>query len=169
MSDLRTSWSYPLTEVRENRASRKAGSGMNPGEAYELVGVDATIMGGVRPFYGFRLVHKLCDGSCTVKSGQPAADAVSTSAKITDVFGVSFKVSQHYGGHGFVYRTFDSGTVTIGIEYRISSSPTVWRYQRLRTYSGTQPLPQMDVTTWGRFVYVVVGGNPMTIFYVLVS
>lgn len=168
MPQIDTSWNYTLTQVRENRSARRAGTPPDPNIAHQLVGVDATIPGGLHPHYGFRLVHTLCQSTTTHHSSSAAPNAVATTAFITDCFGVSFKVSQNDGGYGFVYRTLDHGTMqaTVGIEFRIESDPTVWRYHRIRAYfAGAGDLAQMDVTCWGRFVMVGIKGQPMALFY----
>lgn len=168
MPQIPTAWNYTLTRAREDRSSRRAGTPADGIAAHQLVGVDSNVLGGLRPHYGFRLVHTLCQATTDNDPSSAAPEDVPTTAKIHDCFGVCFKVSQTDSGYGFVYRTRDPATnqVTVGLEYRLQSDPDQWIYHRLKSYlSSTDVLEQMDVTYWGRFVIVGIKGRRMTLFY----
>jgi hypothetical protein len=173
MSELKVAWTIPLGDVRESKRVSRAALGSDPSVAWELVGVDASTPGGLKPFYGFKLIHTLAqDASVTLVGGSTAPSThITPDAAIIDIHAVTFKLAttetgdgQTYG-YGFVYRSQEDGETeaTLHIEYRRGDTGDTWYYMAIREAVG---LDQMDVTVSGRVISIHIQGMQGTYWYI---
>jgi len=155
-------WNYPLLSTSENKQGKKT---FTPKEfSFETVGVDFSVKGGLRPFPGFTNVHTFA----TLSSETDHGDA----SEVIDVFPVSFRIGTEFYGYGFVYRAKqDSGAggdTTKGdifLDYYIEGEGWTYGYNIWNATTGTASKP-MDVTVFGRYIYIFVKGEQPILFYV---
>ena len=57
MPDIKTDWTYPTMETTLDKRTERPG--VQRGYSAELTGVDGRSEGGLKPFPGFKLVHRL--------------------------------------------------------------------------------------------------------------
>lgn len=149
----RPRWLYPLQDISQNKAGRRTST--PPGAAAELVGVDGSVPGGLRPFPGFLLQHTL---SGNLGGGEDTQE-------LAGFFPITFAVSATKRASGYVYRvTAPDGTSKIFAEY-IVDGDSAYRAKQTLGATRTDGLKQMDVVVYGRFVYVGVSGAEPLFFY----
>ena len=155
-------WNYPLLSTSENKQGKKT---FTPKEfAYETVGVDFSVKGGLRPFPGFTNVHTFTTLSGETNHG--------VGSEIIDVFPVSFRIGTEYYGYGFVYRAKQQsgggGDTTKGdifLDYYIKGVGWTNGYNILAASAGSASSP-MDVVVFGRYIYIFIKGIQPILFYV---
>lgn len=140
-------WMVPLTEVTADR--RTARTGLMPGAAWHLSGVDLSSPGGIRPHGGLKFVRQLGAGT-TVQQG--------------DVRPFTIRVGADKTVSGFVYRTRTGSTAAIAVDWYDTANST-WYSQVLTSYSTTIASGQIDVVEFGRFIYVFRRGGEPLFFY----
>ncbi len=96
-NELQTHWKYPLTVTSEDKTLSRVGTPQ--GRAFEAIGVDGSIQGGIRPIGGFRKIYELDFYD---------DDLHDDTSVVTDFFPVNFRVGAKYYGFGFVYRAIRS-------------------------------------------------------------
>ncbi len=185
MSTLRdTKWIYNMTRATSDLSVPRPSvpRGFSP----ELLGVDGTTQGGLRPHNGFRLAHELDYYGIT---GNPAnysnARNLDARHRVIDFFPISFKKG-FKTAYGFVYRVqyVNDGTPAndkshVFIEYfdpddnrwyspKAPNTSITNTTQNLLMYdlSGELATADMDVQTFGRLVYVFVRGRSPSLFYI---
>lgn len=159
-------WTYPLLTVAQNKERRRTGTPL--GTAYDLIGVDGSVDGGIRPFPGFNLVTELEYGfDSDIYSG----------GSLKDAFPLLFRIDDQTFAWGFLYRVAAPGATPTECVYRLKlriGNDTPWFYERdwhavnfARGLLGVQPFAneQMDVVVDGRFVYVYRTGLAPFMFY----
>jgi len=92
-TEIQTFWKNDLIRTSENKELTRVGTPQ--GMAYELIGVDGTLQGGIRPVSGFRKVYEL---------DFYADDLHDETSVVTDFFPVNFRIGADKYGFGFVYR-----------------------------------------------------------------
>ena len=117
MNQLSTQWTYSTTATSEDKSRPRTATRHD--RAFELVGVDGSVEGGLRPLAGFRKVR---DFDFYLTSGVSTAYRYDASAEVVDFFPVTFRINNSSGdegyGYGYVYRIVQSGkTTTVAIEY----------------------------------------------------
>lgn len=162
-------WHYPLMEATMDRRTTRPGVAV--GKAWDLIGVDGLVEGGLRPFPGFRDVHQF-------DHTQWGANHDTTS-EIVDLYARNFVIGDDGYGFGFIYRVRRKNQATgasacdIFIDYYNSKLGLWIRNYSLRT---GVPLPPhldsalgqpMSVSVHGRLVYVFVGGEVPLVFFTL--
>ena len=158
-NERKIKWNYPLIDVSENKVGSKTITPRN--SAYELVGADCSVKGGIRPFPGFHKIHEFSD-----LVSQTNMDAGS---EIIDVFPVSFRISTDKYGYGFVYRakqkadSDDPSLSSIFIDYYTEEEE--WTLG-IEITTGITAADPMDVQVFGRYVYILVKGVEPSLFYV---
>lgn len=151
MPELPTGWNFPTMYVGENKGSLRT-MRLNPQEAWELVGVDGSLEGGLRPFFGYKLVKDLGLTSKTVDTG--------------DFFVKSVQIDATYSVTAYVYRYTSTAGGTAGQKgvlvtwYDGSSWTTdsVWSVQTGLTGA-------MDVVSVGRRLYIFIKGQEPRLVY----
>ena len=117
MNQLTTQWTYSTTATSEDKSRPRTATRHD--RAFELVGVDGSVEGGLRPLAGFRKVR---DFDFYLTSGVSSNYLYDASAEVVDFFPVTFRINDHLGaegyGYGYVYRIVQSGkTTVVAIEY----------------------------------------------------
>lgn len=152
MSEVKTSWKFPLLAVNETK--RTVRPAVPQGMAWELIGVDGSEEGTLRPAPGFKHVHTLTGNLGTV----PQETAGGSQ--------VTFRASSSQYAYGWVYRVKEqaSNTCKVFLEYRIGSDLT-WNGPVDLVGEKDYGDKQLNVVVVGRFVYVFVEGNEPFLFY----
>lgn len=157
-------WPFPLIQVTEDKRTSRVG--VHTGAAHELVGVDGSLHGGLRPLSGFEKVRELDFYA------DPKHDETS---RITanGFFPVDFRAGSEDYGYGFVYRaeravgasssSGEEGAADVFIDYWLSSDQT-W-HSGVKIVDGCSPTAPMDVAVIGRFVFVVIEGRTPALFF----
>ena len=57
MNELTTQWTYSTDEISEDKSRPRVGT--PPGKAFEIIGIDGNMDGGLRPISGFKEVAQL--------------------------------------------------------------------------------------------------------------
>mgnify|MGYP003674776075 CR=1 FL=1 len=57
MNELTTQWTYNLDEMSEDKSRPRVGT--PPQKAFEIIGIDGNMNGGLRPISGFKEVAQL--------------------------------------------------------------------------------------------------------------
>ena len=156
-------WNYPLLTTSENKQGERT---FTPKDfSYETVGADFSMRGGLRPFPGFKKVHSFTSLSGETRHGN--------QSEITDVFPVSFRIGTEYFGYGFVYRAKQDASTggstqrgDVFMDYYIKG--VGWtRGANIFTDGGANTADEpMEVTVFGRYVYVFIRGQEPVLFYV---
>ena len=134
-------WSFPLINTSENKRGHKVYT--PPEFSYEMVGADASIRGGIRPFPGFTKVHELMSGTYEAIDLKP----------------VSFRVGTTGYAYGFVYRRrtgVASATGHVYLDYRKVDRGVAagWATESLQTPTNLDD--PLDVAVFGKYLYVFV-------------
>jgi len=155
-------WSYPLVNTSENKRGKRT---YTPREfSHEVVGVDASVRGGLRPFPGFKQVH-----SFTGLAG--LSGHTNSKSEIIDLFPINIRIGTSTYAYGFVYRAKKYGDTSatncdIVLDYYIAATDA-WLTSRLVV--GSDSTNTMDVTTFGRYVYILEKGKEPLLFYIKVE
>lgn len=185
MNEIKTVWQFPLLEVTENKRSGR--SGVARGEAYELVGVDGSVDGGLAPFPGFRALETLdptleadndipFNGSLTPPEHDWIGGPPSSPVYYVDSFrAVTFRVGTDSYGYGFVYRVRNGFDISLAdpdgrdhyfIHYYIDQG-TVPNVREITNFLDHDTLGgDWNVRVLGRLVYLLVEGQLPVLFYV---
>ncbi len=153
MPEMTTKWRYPLVYTNENKGAARTAVGK--GVAWDQIGIDGSANGGKRPHPGFKFFKSL--------SGVIASDR----QEVKGFFPVTFRASSDTYAYGFVYRVVDSDDnrdCKYFLEYRIGDDLT-WIGPIDLVGSKSNGNKQMNVTVYGRFVYVFVSGSEPFVFY----
>jgi len=157
MPELKTDWSYPVMETTLDKRLERPG--VQRGYSSEMTGVDGRSEGGLKPFPGFKRVHRL-----TQLKNQTNHSILSV---VTDFKPIDFRIGSEYYGYGFVYRAQRPNTPTVSdvfIDYWDSVNQAwTYCYKIMDAVSATE---QFDVEVAGRFVYCFVAGRSPALFYV---
>lgn len=167
---LEMAWRYDLGEVTQDRRVKKAYT--KPGFCPLIVGADMRVQGGLRPFPGFKHIHRLGVGMATGDSAYTV-----TSVNTGDFWPVTLQVESVGSLSGYVFRATVGGVVKIIFEYYdsigvdkdtggSSLSGTGWRTVTLVSGAGTAA---MDVVVFGRLLYVFRKGSEPTLFYIYLN
>ena len=116
MNELTTQWTYNLSEVSEDKSRPRVST--PPGRAYEIIGADGNINGGLRPIQGFKQVAEL--DFFNTDSTLDSAYKFSGACRVVDFFPVNFRVQTDTTegfAYGYVYRIKESSNVSVFIEY----------------------------------------------------
>lgn len=169
-------WEYQLNDVNSNRSGPR--TALRYGEAHELVGVDGSLSGGLRPFCGFRYIHEFdprAESSNPHKyNGQAYADLATpkwgTTTPPADYYvdemrGVTFRIGDASYGYGFIYRVRNGMTSgdSLHIDYRINTGSTMYTRELVRSIPSTS---QWDVVEYGRLLYLFIEGQSPVRFWV---
>lgn len=147
-------WTYPLNRITSDKSGRRTTLLDDPGTAWDLVGFDASVSGGLRPSNGFL---KVADLRTVLGSEFASGDDIRGN----DVRAWTVRVSDDFDLSGFVVRLRKSGG-----SYNVY---VVWNDNG--TWSAPQTLvsgslyDNMSVEVLGRFVYVYVRGQTPYRFY----
>lgn len=98
-------WTFSLTNVSENKSSSR--TSIPAGSAWELIGVDGTNNGGLKPFPGFRRYKEFNPQSATNWSGSnpylPGGVSNAHQCKVVDFWSFSVIAGSSTRVFGFVY------------------------------------------------------------------
>lgn len=167
-----TEWEYPLVEVTLDKHATRTGT--YDGRAADLVGMDGSLDGGVRPAPGFKLAHTLDptnerNNPNIGSSSRWASGGAYQSTKwyVSDVRAVDFRVGETDFGYGFIYRVNDAyagseANQSILIDYRIGQDPTWYTRELCRLFGNDV---DFSVAVWGRLVYLFLEERPPVLFY----
>lgn len=132
MNELTTQWTYDLDEMSEDKSRPRVGT--PPQKAFEIIGIDGNMNGGLRPISGFKEVAQLdyyYDSGTSDHSDVNAAYQFNYTSEVVDFFPVNFRLNhklktdgtfetenkQGYA-YGYVYRVKQDGkTTSVFIEY----------------------------------------------------
>ena len=117
MNRRSTQWTYATTSTSEDKSRPRSSTRFD--RAFELVGADGSVEGGLRPLAGFRKVR---DFDFYLTSGVSSLYQYDSSAEVIDFFPVTFRVNNSSGDegycYGYVYRVQQTGkNTTVCIEY----------------------------------------------------
>ena len=152
-------WRYDTKRVSQDK--RTARPGTAPKMAYEILGMDGSIHGGLRPFPGMLRVHDLDFWA------DENHDARST---VIDCFPIDFMVCSEHYAYGLVYkvqRSPNSGSdlADVFLDYW-NSGEGIWT-TGVKLVDSVAADSHWDVTTAGRFIFVFVRGrSPVLAFMV---
>lgn len=157
-------WHFPLTQTTQDKSAARPGCKFP--SSFELLGVDGSVDGGLRPFPGFIPVHEFDLSSNGGLSGWEGTSAQHDERSvIVDFFVRDFIVGEDSYGYGFVYRVQRGGNQThadVFIDY-FNGKTGLWvRSLALLTDVPTNPSQdpidgrRMSVVTWGRLIYVFI-------------
>jgi hypothetical protein len=157
MPELKTDWSYPVLETTLDKRLERPG--VQRGYSSEMTGVDGRSEGGLKPFPGFKLVHRM-----TQLQNQANHGILSV---VKDFKPIDFRIGSEYYGYGFVYRaqrTNNAALADVFIDYWDSVNQAwTYCYKIMNAVSSTD---QFDVQVAGRFVYCFVAGRSPALFYI---
>lgn len=94
-------WPYSLLKVSENKSTAR--TGVQPGSAHELVGVNGASEGGIEPFPGFREMHRFRMDTATGWSGSNPYATAAHRSKVVDFWSFSVIAGADKRVWGFVY------------------------------------------------------------------
>ena len=94
-------WPYSLLKVTENKATSR--TGVQAGFASELVGIDGSVEGGLKPFPGFREMHRFAPETATGWSGSNPYTGAAHRCKVVDFWSFSVIAGASTRVWGFVY------------------------------------------------------------------
>lgn len=94
-------WPYSLLKVTENKATSR--TGVQAGFASELVGIDGSVEGGLKPFPGFREMHRFAPETATGWSGSNPYTGAAHRCKVVDFWSFSVIAGSSTRVWGFVY------------------------------------------------------------------
>jgi hypothetical protein len=155
---LETMWPHPLVDVTMDR--RVPRPGVRRGSAAQLVGIDGTLRGGLRPSSGFLKVYEL--------DFQADAEHNETS-RIVDFFPVTMRQGAEEFTYGFVYRATrkdpDQAIADVFFDY-YDKVTSAWVAGN-KIVEGASPTDQMHVEIFGRLGYVFIEGRVPVLFYLL--
>jgi hypothetical protein len=162
-------WPFPLTQVSQDKSVPRPS--VPKGLQAELVGVDGTLRGGVRPAQGVQLAYEL-DFFGNVYHDE---DSI-----VTDFFPVTFRRGDDSASYGFVYRAIrgnPEGSTSSSSGSGSAGEPladvfvdfwhpgdAAWCQGNL-LMEGVSATAQMDVEVFGRLVYVFMAGRSPAMFY----
>lgn len=158
MTLLDTTWSYTLTQTTEDKSVPRPGvRQFSP----DLIGVDGSLRGGLRPVRGFELAWEL----------DFFADAEHDStSEVTDVRPVNFRRSDSDYAYGFVYRARRSSLLSdptvADVFVDLYDTQTDSWCTGMKIGEGVDPSVQFDVQVFGRLCYVFIQGRSPILFYV---
>lgn len=177
-ADRATRWPYPLGRVTAVKEGTRLS--VPPGQAWDLVGVDGQLVGGLRPFPGFRRIHEFTAYANQAPHNNPTVRSVITDFKV-----VSFIVGSEHYGLAIVYRVkrASSENADIFVDWWYSRTKTwtfaqiLWQHDDLAPEDAVKLPPswmtnpsegqEMSVVSVGRLVYVYVKNHRPILFYVV--
>ena len=132
MNELTTQWTYDLDEMSEDKSRPRVGT--PPQKAFEIIGIDGNMNGGLRPISGFKQVAELdyyYDASTSDHSDVASAFQFNYTSEVIDFQPVNFRLNHKLKSdgsfetenkegyaYGYVYRVKQSGkTTSVFIEY----------------------------------------------------
>lgn len=156
MPDIKTDWSYPVMETTLDKRLERPG--VQRGASAEMTGVDGRSEGGLKPFPGFKLAHRLSQLKNQSLHG--------IGSVVVDFRPVDFRIGSEHYGYGFVYRAKQPASTTCDVfmDYWDSVNQT-WTYCE-RLMDGVDLNAQFDVQVAGRFVYTFASGRSPALFYI---
>lgn len=179
-------WTYSLTKVSETKAAAR--TGVPPGAAFELVGVDGSNDGGIQPFPGFREAHYFrADQAGNFSSTNPYAVSTPTDYRgkwsVRDCWSFSVVAGTSTRVYGFVYvakRPNPGSWVNVYDLmmdfYAPQSSVNVWSSYVLKEnvnggiLSDGSGKAVMSIETTGKMVYVFERGSaPVAVYFTYAS
>ena len=127
MNELTTQWTYNLDEMSEDKSRPRVGT--PPQKAFEIIGIDGNMNGGLRPISGFKRVAEL--DYYSTASSVASAFRFDHNSEVIDFFPVNFRLNHKLRAngsfetedkegyaYGYVYRVKqDSKTTSVFIEY----------------------------------------------------
>jgi hypothetical protein len=159
MNERKTQWNYPLLGVSENKMGERTSTPSK--NAYEMIGADFSVKGGLRPHHGFKKVY-----------------GFSSSRLIEDFFPVSFRVGIGQYGYGFIYKSQQTGDATksdIYIDYYVKDltaptgdgtySHTDWSRDNA-LITNVETSDPMSVAVFGRYIYITQLGMETVLFHI---
>ena len=132
MNELTTQWTYSTDEISEDKSRPRVGT--PPGKAFEIIGIDGNMDGGLRPISGFKEVAQLdyyYNGLNADHSDISSGFQFNSTSEVIDFFPVNFRLnhklnsggsivsdSQEGYAYGYIYRVKQtSKTTSVFIEY----------------------------------------------------
>ena len=132
MNELTTQWTYNLDEMSEDKSRPRVGT--PPQKAFEIIGIDGNMNGGLRPISGFKRVAELdyyYDSGTSDHSDVASAFQFNHTSEVIDFFPVNFRLNHKLRAdgsfetedkegyaYGYVYRVKQDGkTTSVFIEY----------------------------------------------------
>lgn len=150
---------YRLHGVTVNRSVARP---LIPREhSHEAVGVDGSVQGGLRPLSGWKYLRTLSFPEGELDHG-PASRPLG-------VFPVDFLVGSSWYGYGFVFRARredpemdETWLSDVFIDWWDSDGG---EWKSMKVMEDVDPERDMDVVSWGRFVFVLVEGRSPSLFF----
>ena len=181
-------WPYSLLKVSENKSTAR--TGVQPGSAHELVGVNGASEGGIEPFPGFREMHRFRMDTATGWSGSNPYSTAAHRSRVVDFWSFSVIAGADKRVWGFVYvvrRPSDLSTPACNnlydllLEYRApqntGGTPDIqWKTVVLRESvnggiladrgNNTAGGAVMSVETTGKALYIFERGqSPVAVYF----
>lgn len=151
-------WSWNTLDLTSSKASSRPA--LPKQVAWDLVGVDGSQQGGLRPSNGFRRVHTI---------ERPGAAEHGTSSVLLDFWPVDFYLGASDYGYGVAYAVLrHSGSgIDILMDWVRGSTGAVSRGVTLvsNATGSASAVPEMSVVAMGRFVFAFVRGQSPTMTY----
>ena len=94
-------WPYSLLKITESKATSR--TGVQPGFASELVGVDGSVEGGIKPFPGFREMHRFAPETAQNWADTNHYSEKAHRCKVVDFWSFSVIAGASTRVWGFVY------------------------------------------------------------------
>ena len=119
MNELTTQWTYNLDEMSEDKSRPRVGT--PPQKAFEIIGIDGNMNGGLRPISGFKEVAQLdyyYDSDMTLVASAFQFDHTS---EVIDFFPVNFRLNHKLRANGS-FETEDKEGYAYGYVYRVKQA-----------------------------------------------
>lgn len=171
MAETKRSWTFLVGDSPMSAVSARAA--IRPPYSYRLNGVDGSLAGVLRPFPGFREIHRFSPALWLPEGGNHNA-----SSTIVDIQYITFVIGETGYGYGFVYRVrrknqaVGSSACDVFVDFWNSKTGKWTLAQSLKT---GVPLSRefdsangkhMSVAVWGRFVFVYLEDSEPVSFWV---
>lgn len=174
-------WPYSLLKATENKATSR--TGIPASSTSELVGVDGSVDGGLKPFPGFRELYRFAPETATGWSGSNPYAGAAHRCKVVDFWSFSVIAGSSTRVWGFVYvvrRPSDITTPACNDNYDLLmdfEAPNGTTTPSWKTVILKEGMPDagllsntgkavMSVESTGKAVYVFVRGSaPIAVYF----
>lgn len=153
MESQNITWTYPFVNIGADKSGKRTSLLDTPQTAYELVGFEGNLYGGLRPSPGFLRLHDLDTISSNFQR-----DSMSINKGDFRTFEV--RAADDYDISGYIFRINNGATYPIVAVYLQDGS---WQEEVI--FTGTTETAEWSTFTLGRFVYVYVAGETPQRFY----
>lgn len=162
---------YPLVQINADKETSRIGTSAD--RMFELIGVDGSIEGGVRPFHGLKEIWTLSASDRASDGKDPLHNGTS---RLLNAHPINFRIGANGYGFGVVYRmrrksTADTTKADVFFDGWVSPSDSSSSDNRQMTFEGEKLITaasttsQMDVAVANQYIYVFIEGQSPLLFY----